>query len=735
MTWILPLEALPSDSGNLAGGKGEALRKLSANGLRIPRTLCVTTKAYRDFVDSNGIREKIHLELNRKLFSEMRWEELWDASQRIRLFFLRSSLPAEMRTELARLISGSFARTPTVVRSSAPDEDRSGHSFAGIHASYTHIRGTEDVLHHVRLVWASLWSDAALMYRQELGLDIFTSSMAVLIQEMIPGQVSGILFTRDPGGSDHGMIEAIHGMNPPLVDGKVPPDRWTVDINTGRLIEHTSPVSRRQWQPPDTRLIGSKLTMLPESLVDRPPLSPNQIEILWSAGESVTRMSGVPQDIEWTFRNDKLILLQARPITALMQPDDSDPRSWYLSLHRSLDNLLELQRKIEDRLIPEMQAAAADLKSIHLENLTDAELMGEIRRRWEINRHWTSVYWDDFIPFAHGMRLFGQVYNQVMTPEDPYAFMTLLKNQDLISIQRNRALAELAAGLRLDPDRMRALENRDLEALDPGFRVALDTFILRWGDLSCTVTGAVDCAPDSGTLANILMEMAKLPQKDLDYPQIDPPADLESQFIDACTSSTAVDCRQLLSLARYSYRLRDDDNIILGGIEAQLIAAVQEGRRRILNGSTEVSEILAELGLDGDADASISSERNAPPPPDVRDRQISGQPAGPGLARGKARIIQRHTDIARFKQGEIIVCDSVDPNMTFVMPLAAGIIERRGGMLIHGAIIAREYGLPCVTGVADATRRIRTGQWITVDGYLGIVTLGDGPEVNVFEGS
>lgn len=61
--------------------------------------------------------------------------------------------------------------------------------------------------------------------------------------------------------------------------------------------------------------------------------------------------------------------------------------------------------------------------------------------------------------------------------------------------------------------------------------------------------------------------------------------------------------------------------------------------------------------------------------------------------------------------------------MTFVMPLAAGIVERRGGMLIHGAIIAREYGLPCVTGVADATRRIRTGQQITVDGYLGIVTL------------
>ena len=105
------------------------------------------------------------------------------------------------------------------------------------------------------------------------------------------------------------------------------------------------------------------------------------------------------------------------------------------------------------------------------------------------------------------------------------------------------------------------------------------------------------------------------------------------------------------------------------------------------------------------------------------ERQITGQPAGPGLARGTARIIRRHTDIAGFKKGEVIVCDAVDPNMTFVMPLAAAIIERRGGMLIHGAIIAREYGLPCVTGVAGATEKIQTGQRVTVDGYLGIVTL------------
>ena len=84
------------------------------------------------------------------------------------------------------------------------------------------------------------------------------------------------------------------------------------------------------------------------------------------------------------------------------------------------------------------------------------------------------------------------------------------------------------------------------------------------------------------------------------------------------------------------------------------------------------------------------------------------------------------SDAAILYRNEILVCDAVDPNMTFVVPVASAIVERRGGMLIHGAIIAREYGLPCVTGIPDADKIIHTGCQITVDGYLGIVTINTG---------
>jgi pyruvate,water dikinase len=200
--------------------------------------------------------------------------------------------------------------------------------------------------------------------------------------------------------------------------------------------------------------------------------------------------------------------------------------------------------------------------------------------------------------------------------------------------------------------------------------------------------------------------------------------------MDALPASRQAEAAELLELARVSYRLRDDDNIHIGRIEAQLLAAVNEGRRRLEDGpaAAEGRDAL-KAALEQTDVGSRMHPSPAPQRPQgdrVRPRQLVGQPAGQGVARGMARVIHEHADLADFSHGEVLVCDAVDPNMTFVVPLAAAVVERRGGMLIHGAIIAREYGLPCVTGIADAAAFIRTGDTLTVDGYLGIVTIDTG---------
>jgi len=105
-------------------------------------------------------------------------------------------------------------------------------------------------------------------------------------------------------------------------------------------------------------------------------------------------------------------------------------------------------------------------------------------------------------------------------------------------------------------------------------------------------------------------------------------------------------------------------------------------------------------------------------------RQLVGQPAAHGLASGSVRVIRDPEDLGSFHAGEVLVCDAIQPMMTHLVPLAAAVVERRGGMLIHGAIIARELGIPCVNGVANVVDLLQNGDGVTVDGYLGIVTLG-----------
>jgi phosphoenolpyruvate synthase/pyruvate phosphate dikinase len=105
-------------------------------------------------------------------------------------------------------------------------------------------------------------------------------------------------------------------------------------------------------------------------------------------------------------------------------------------------------------------------------------------------------------------------------------------------------------------------------------------------------------------------------------------------------------------------------------------------------------------------------------------RQLVGQPAAPGLGTGRVKRVRSADDLARLRAGEVLGCDAIQPNLTHLVPLASGIVERRGGMLIRGAIIVRELGIPCVNGAPRAGDVFGDGDLVTVDGHLGIVTVG-----------
>jgi len=333
MDWIRTPKTLAPDERRLVGGKAYRLARLAQQGFTTPPWVCLTTRAYDAFLDVTGLRERIALEVHRKAFEALRWEELWDCATRIRNLFLQTPIPEVLNAGLEPLIATHIGNRAAVVRSSAIDEDTGQASFAGLHDSYVNIRGVAAILRHVRLVWASLWSDAALLYRREIGLDISRSAMAVIVQVMEVGKSSGVAFTVDPTDEHQAVIEAVHGLNQGLVDGTIEPDRWILSRDRERIVTHT-PANRRYYLipgPEDVRKVN-----LPADLTGSPPLTHDQVRDVYRLACEVETAFNQPQDIEWTLTETELFLLQARPITTRPGSAD-DQRGWYLSLHKSFD--------------------------------------------------------------------------------------------------------------------------------------------------------------------------------------------------------------------------------------------------------------------------------------------------------------------------------------------------------------------------------------------------------------
>ncbi|MGD9018831.1 MAG: PEP/pyruvate-binding domain-containing protein [Desulfuromonadales bacterium] len=713
MNYLVDLSSSCDKSSPAIGGKAAMLGVLQQKGFTVPSGYCLPVNVYHEFLHQTGLDRFISMELQRKDFAAMRWEEIWDVSLRIRNHFVTRVWPQQIKQKLLEDIRSFSTRWPaTAVRSTAPGEDAKSQSFAGLHESRVMLRDSTAILEAIRTVWASLWSDGALLYRHELGLDPGKSGMAVILQEMVVGEVSGVLFTRAPQDRKVMMAEAVWGLNQALVDGTIEPDRWQLDRATGKVIERHEVKHTAAMRP---AIYGVALQPLGEPERQESPLNESRCQQLHQVGCELEELLGAAVDLEWTFSGDQLYILQARPVTATLSAQANDDRPWYLSLHRSLENLEELQAELEQKVLPGMDRDAQQMALSNLTALENRELAEEYVRRTGILNRWLQVYKEQCIPMAHGLRLFGEFYNDLVKPEDPYEFVSLLHSDDLLAVQRNRQLNKLAAILRDNPALLKQLQEHQVIAPAHPFRAMLDDFAEHYSGMNWVLQGGLD-------LHGWLIKLAEEKNGFCDSAS----ESKENAFLQTLDSAEREFAALMLQVARASYLLRDNDNLYLGKVRAGVTAAEQEIRKRLAAGAGQGLENL----LPEKASPNRLFSRDESPQDDrststvqQRPRQLVGQPAGPGVSSGLARVLDDSNTLADFKRGEVLVCDAIEPNMTFLAPLAAAIIERRGGMLIHGAIIAREYGIPCVTGIPDATRVIQTGDHLSIDGYLGIVTI------------
>jgi pyruvate,water dikinase len=411
---------------------------------------------------------------------------------------------------------------------------------------------------------------------------------------------------------------------------------------------------------------------------------------------------------------------------------------------------------VAGRLIPELTALGERFAAEDLARLDDRGLAQALDERREALETWRKIYWDEFIPFAHGVRRLALYYNDAVRPEDPYEFVGLLANQDMIALQRNRALAALAAALAendalreeigrtadADPASLPWPQRRERIASLAGGPAWLDAFD-ESRERYLDVTFSRERLQDS--VQPLLRHVLALASRPPDVRAGDEPENaraLEVRLLDAVGHQREAEAREVMETGRVSWRLRDDDNLLLGRVESQLLRAVDEAEARLLRARRlsgergPIDAAAAELarGLrNPDSRVNLSGSPAPAPagarpgsslPAGERPRQLIGQPAAPGVATGRVRRVRAPADLGAFCPGEILVCDAIQPGFTHVVPLAGAVVERRGGMLIHGAIIAREMGIPCVNGVKNAVDLLVDGELVTVDGHVGIVTVG-----------
>ena len=103
---------------------------------------------------------------------------------------------------------------------------------------------------------------------------------------------------------------------------------------------------------------------------------------------------------------------------------------------------------------------------------------------------------------------------------------------------------------------------------------------------------------------------------------------------------------------------------------------------------------------------------------------LTGSPVSPGIAEGVVRVVL-DPHVTQLLPGEILVCPGTDPAWTPLFMAAAGLVTEVGGMMTHGSVVAREYGIPAVVGVHQATIRLKTGQRIRIDGTQGTIAVLD----------
>lgn len=584
------------------GGKADSLLNLKTKGFNVPDFFIIGMDEYKEFLESNNLLEQI----KGLLVSDRRDD--------IKGLLLKSNISSELEKRIRERFNGLDSNLVSV-RSSALNEDGKSKAFAGQYDSYLNV-DSNNLFEKIKLCWASFYNTSANEYYKNS--EIY--GMNVIVQKMIDADYAGVVFSIDPTSDtdNYSIIEIVKGLGENLVSGKVTPTKFIMRKSTNHIDLKIGDIQ-----------INYELIKELENVIIK-----------------IEKEYGCSMDVEYAIKDNKIYILQARPITT----NNLCIKPYSLSITRPKSIIeMEIYYKGENDGIKSVTRNLYYFKPLFIYNPKHDNV---------------DIY-----------------YNEVDLEEDPrlmYYYMDLdfdklinyfntIINDDLFYIQN-------------------VMENKEITDLNELVKKIIHIYpFISLGQL------AGHFEDISERLKTFLVEFRN------NYDSII--HDVSDFMIDIIKDSLSDEYKP------YSYFITLDE--YLNGLpDIEKLKSRKQGY--IYFGDLYVTRDYEKWLKDNHISIEVD-----------HDCSLSGDIAYSQNVTGKVCIIYSEKDFDKFEEGDILVTPMTVPKFMKVIKMSSGIITDEGGITCHASIIARELKIPCVVGCKNATKVLKDGDIVRIDGATG----------------
>jgi phosphoenolpyruvate synthase/pyruvate phosphate dikinase len=678
MELIRAFKDINKDDVILAGGKGASLGEMTQAGIPVPPGYVVLSAAFERFIEETDLNVEIDAALNQVNHKDVNSVE--QASEKIRAMIISAKMPDDIAKEVKEYFTELNAEF-VAVRSSATAEDSSSAAWAGQLDSF--LNTTEStLLENLQKCWASLFTPRAIFYRFEKGLEKQKISVAVVVQKMVNSEVSGIAFSVHPVTQDYDqlIIEASFGLGEAIVSGQITPDSHVVDKKDWSITDtNVATKERGLFRKPDG---GNEWKDILPTKSETRSLTDEQVTLLSKLIVDIEKHYGFPVDIEWAMENNKLYIVQSRPITTLSP--QSDKPSLNIGTHDDYQKLFQVNA---------MPYLVSDMFMGHYRALNCMVFF--------YKHPWYSFMPKDVVERTHalGVELYGND-DEFKKYKENYAYY----EENVIGLF-NRLLAK-------DKISKQEIEEVVEKCSQNWFYYARTEFIY--------VDKAYQLSESNAVLKKNLEDFGKFKANGrllLNKLYLGKEC-LLTRLLDKLSKQFSIETDVLYQYSKQElidlFDNKTIDEQIIADRNKAYIMQTDTGKINYLAGD-EAEAILEEFLNWIDKDVTT----------------LKGTVANEGKAKGTAKLIPYGYDtfadfnkmMDEMKQGQILVTETTSPELMPAIKKAAAIVTNQGGLLSHAAVVSRELKIPCILDTNIATDVIKDGDMIEVDADNGTVRI------------